>query len=375
MRGLVRAPRPAPPAPPAGARWRSGERLRDLATAVIGPPAPRPTASSTRSWTSSTRALGVDDDDPLRVTRGDLVVGGRDRPLEARSPRPRSGRSRRRPPAASRCWPRASARSGSIRSRTVRSAGSRRSRPRSACSTSSDPEAPGGALVGDGRVDEPIADHVAALRPAPARSPARQSSARAAQKSSSSARGSSSTPGSLSSSRIRSAGVGASRLAKQQRVGAQRLGEQRRLGGLARAVDALERDEHAETLDRLVRSPNALIYLPRALDAGSLGARGLSATAWRGAGRFGRRWRSESAGGLSASADSPFLAASLASLALLALLALLAHLDHRRAVVVEAELPGPAAEALHRQPRHLAADRAALLEPPQLVAAAREAGR
>ena len=56
----------------------------------------------------------------------------------------------------------------------------------------------------------------------------------------------------------------------------------------------------------------------------------------------------------------------------LALGALLAHLDHRRAVVVEAQLPGTAAEALDRQPRALAADRAALLEPPELVAAARQ---
>ena len=38
-------------------------------------------------------------------------------------------------------------------------------------------------------------------------------------------------------------------------------------------------------------------------------------------------------------------------LRLLALGALLAHLDHRRAVVVEAELPGAAAEALDLQPR------------------------
>src|SRR4051794_32610829 len=56
----------------------------------------------------------------------------------------------------------------------------------------------------------------------------------------------------------------------------------------------------------------------------------------------------------------------------LSLLALLTHLDHRRAVVVQAELPGAPAEALDRQPRHLAADRAALLESPKVVATARQ---
>src|SRR5213079_2840596 len=60
---------------------------------------------------------------------------------------------------------------------------------------------------------------------------------------------------------------------------------------------------------------------------------------------------------------------------LLALLTLLSHLDHRRAVVVEAKLPGPSSEALHGQPRHLAADRATLLEPPELVAAPRQRPR
>ena len=53
----------------------------------------------------------------------------------------------------------------------------------------------------------------------------------------------------------------------------------------------------------------------------------------------------------------------------LALGALLLHLHHRGALVVEAELPGPAAEGLDRQPRRLAADRAALLEPPEVVSA------
>src|SRR3954447_19987874 len=38
------------------------------------------------------------------------------------------------------------------------------------------------------------------------------------------------------------------------------------------------------------------------------------------------------------------------------------HLLHRLAVVVEAEVPGPAAERLDLQPRRLAADRAAFLE-------------
>ena len=59
---------------------------------------------------------------------------------------------------------------------------------------------------------------------------------------------------------------------------------------------------------------------------------------------------------------------------LLPLGALLAHLDHRRAVVVEAELPGPAAEALDLQSRGLVADGAALLEPARPRSRARAAG-
>src|SRR5438093_1400974 len=52
----------------------------------------------------------------------------------------------------------------------------------------------------------------------------------------------------------------------------------------------------------------------------------------------------------------------------LALRSLALHLLHRGTVVVEAELPWSPTEALDGEPGRLAADRAAFLEPPQLVA-------
>src|SRR6185503_16729573 len=124
---------------------------------------------------------------------------------------------------------------------------------------------------------------------------------------------------------------------------------------LPRAVDPLERDEHA-------------LGLLRGLAAGRLAAR-----------RLRRRLAAPAAVAARASTVAAVVAGAgglgrrlLGLLRALSLLALLAHLDHRRAVVVQAELPGTAAEALDREPRHLAADRAALLEPPEVVSAAGE---
>ena len=99
-------------------------------------------------------------------------------------------------------------------------------------------------LVGDARVAEAVADHVAALAPAAGPITSATSSARAAQKSSSSASGSSSSAGSLSSSRIRSPVSVPPGSRTSTHLVAQRLGEQLGLGRLARPVDSLERDEH-----------------------------------------------------------------------------------------------------------------------------------
>src|SRR5204862_2882952 len=107
-----------------------------------------------------------------------------------------------------------------------------------------DPEPSGAALVGGGRVDEPIADHVAAgfyRRPDHL---AAQGRARGREQEQL-------HRGPQLERRIeeqlahpladrRPAG-----LAEKQGVGSERAGEERRLGRLARPVDALERDEHA----------------------------------------------------------------------------------------------------------------------------------
>ena len=222
-----------------------------------------------------------------------------------------------------------------------------------------DAEAAGGSLVGDGRVDEAVADTSAAgveRRPDDARAELRPGGAEQQQLG---ARVELEL-GVLQQVANPLAGLRAAGLAEQERVGAERLASS------AAWVVFPER-----SIPSSVTNTPAL-PTSRDLLRAALGARRLRRRL-RGAGGRCRSGDAPSAspsslGAGAASASPP----SCASCARFSLLALLAHLDHRRAVVVQAELPGTAAEALDREPRHLAADRAALLEPPEVVAAAGE---
>ncbi len=192
---------------------------------------------------------------------------------------------------------------------------------------------------------------------APAGSPARTRSARAAQKSSSSASGSSST----------------------RRVGEQTRGSappprSRPARGPAASPGRAPRPAGAPACScRSRRFPRAR----RTRAAGQLlaavaGAGGLAAAPGRRGRGVDRRLGVAVAllGGAVG-----LLHRLLGGAGGLALLALAAHLDHRRAVVVEAELPGAAAERLDLEPRRDVADRAAVLELPEVVAAPGQGAR
>ena len=211
-----------------------------------------------------------------------------------------------------------------------------------------DPKPAGAALVGDGRVDVAVADH-GPPRLSAGRITRSTRSARAAPNSSVSAIGDSSV--SLLHQLAdplrgrRSAG-----LAHQHGLVAERLRQHPGLRRLAGAVDSLEGDEHSgecrRRRSRCLPAPCAGVPAFFGFFAGS--------ASLLLAGRFGLRGRGLLRGprGLALGAGG-------------------AHLLHRGALLVQAQVPGPAA-AEHLHPRGLAADRAGLLEPDQ-VAALREA--
>src|SRR5215208_6728294 len=176
-----------------------------------------------------------------------------------------------------------------------------------------------------------------------------QSSARAAQNSSSSARGSRSRTGLFRSSRTRSPTSVPPGSRKSSASGPSASCNS------AAWVVFPERSIPSSVT-------NTPANLLRALAARRLAARGLRRGLAAPAPAVAARRRPV--------AGSVGLGGRLGLLRALSLLALGAHLDHRGAVVVQAELPRAAAEPLDRQTRHLAADRAALLEPPQVVAPA-----
>src|SRR5436190_14989599 len=168
-----------------------------------------------------------------------------------------------------------------------------------------------------------------------------QSCARAAQKSSNSARGSRSVSGSFSSSRTRSP-TSVPPGSRNNRASGPSASWSK-----AAWVVFPERSFPSSVMNtpaNLLRGLGTRRLAPRSL------RRGLAAPAPAVAG--GRR---SVAGAVGAGRGLAVL------LRALSLLALLPHLDHRRAVVVQTELPGAPAEPLDRQPGHFPADRAALL--------------
>ena len=306
------------------------------------------TASITRSWTSSTVPPASIDRDPVGGDLGDLVVGLGDRALQLQplgleavlavgAPQADLGvdpqlagsgraRGRRSPcrPARARRWRRARGRRPGRRRWSRRSGRRRRRRP----------------------------------PPAPAASTRAGRSARAAEKSSSSAKrvDLQRRVGEQLADPLR--GVGPPRLADRQRLRAQRLGEQLRLRALPGAVDPLQGDE---------QRPGLSLW-PRLWPV--CGARG-------GVGFRGFRFRPF--------ASSPVRRPRRPRRRLLfhrrfgrfrrfALGPAFLHLLHRLAVVVEAEVPGAAAEGHDFEPRRLAADRAAVLEPEDVAALGQREG-
>ena len=181
----------------------------------------------------------VDDDDPLGLGGGDPVEGGGDPVLEGGSLRlePVGDRRHRSDRAPAR--------------RRVAGVGPQQDGPVGHAAADggrvqgldkADVDAPGAALVGDGRVDEPVADDVAAGLDRRRDDPLDQLGPGGAEEHQLGPRRQLDR-GVLEQVAEPLAGRRSAGLPQQQRLGAERLGEQPRLRRLAGAVDSLEGDE------------------------------------------------------------------------------------------------------------------------------------
>ena len=226
------APTPAPSARAGGARCPAGRR-RSRRRARQHPLDRREDVLVDHLG----RAVGGDPDPALQGRRRRAPRRPRGRSPGGPRPPPRSGPPRR--PRAAR--PRRAAASSRTREVGTQPAGRELVHARDLL----DPEAARRALVGERRVEEAVGDDDLARPPAPAGSP-RRPAPRARRRTAAPRRGRPiASELSFRSVAYALADGGAARLAHRQRALAERLAEEARLGGLARAVDSLERHEEA----------------------------------------------------------------------------------------------------------------------------------